>query len=114
MNNPADTAKDKGLSKIYAPLDPGIKDAVEFLRKHNINTTGSCDGKHDDRKGYPVISVEPPNISCTHLERIVVARTLLDGGYHGFTVEEHYLYQKGPLPWKSNVVITFWGEAKPE
>lgn len=111
MTDPTDTAK---LPKISAPLDPGIKDAVEFLRKHNVNTTGSCDKKHDDRRGQPWISVEPPNIASTNLERIAIAKVLLDGGYHGFTVQEEYLYQRGPVAWKTNIVITFWGEAKPE
>lgn len=112
LTDPTDTAKrPKG---IYAALDPGIKDAVEFLRKNRVNTSGSCDAKHDDRKGQPWISVEPPNMKSTRTERKHIVEVLLKGGYRGFTVEEQYLYQKGPLPWKTNIVITFWGEAKPE
>lgn len=102
----------KALAEIYRPLDPGIKDAVEFLRKHNINTYGSCDANHDDRKGEPWISVNSKGEDLV-LVRLEIAKLLLSAGYRGFTVKEEYLYQKGPEVWMTNLVIVFWGEAKP-
>ncbi len=106
-----DTAQE--LSKIYAPLDPGIKDAVDFLRGKGINTTGSCDGKHDGGKDQPWISVDSRGEDLV-LVRLEIAKLLLSAGYHGFTVKEEYLYQKRPEVWMTNLVIVFWGEAKPE
>jgi len=102
----------KDLAKISAPLDPGIKDAVEFLRGKGINTAGSCDAKHDDRKGQPWIFVdlrEGENEFDVHA-RIVAE--LLTANYHGFTVQNDYLYQKSPTPWMKHLRITFWGGGK--
>ena len=93
-------------------MDPGIKDAVEFLRKNNVNTYGSCDAKHDDRKGEPWISVDSKGEDLV-LMRLEIVKLLLSGGYQGFTVKEEYLYQKRAEVWMTNLVILFWGEAKP-
>ncbi|KKM92704.1 hypothetical protein LCGC14_1215800 [marine sediment metagenome] len=107
-----DTAKE--LSKIYAPLDPGIKDAVEFLRAKGINTAGSCDAKHDGRKGQPWIFVELRGEESELFVHDNIVGVLLAANYHGFTVQNDYLYQKSPTPWMKHLRITFWGEAKPE
>ncbi len=102
------------LSKINAPLDPGIKDAVELLRKAEIDTTASCDGKHDGKNELPSISVNVPDESQFYHIRHKISLALIRAKYHGFTIEEGRLYQKDFNPWKTQIRITFWGEAKPD
>lgn len=102
------------LSKISAPLDPGIKDAVELLREADIDTTASCDGKHDGKDERPWIRVNVPDESHFFYTRNRISLTLIRAKYHGFTIDESRLYQKDFNPWKTQIRITFWGEAKPE
>ncbi len=103
------------MNEIYEPLDPGIEDAVMLLRNAGIDTTGSCDAKHVFAASkLPWISVDVPNESFFYRIHGKVTQTLHFAGYRAFTVELHYLYQKSLTPWKVNMVITFWREAKPE
>lgn len=102
------------MNEIYMPLDPGIKDAVMLLRNVEINTSGSCDAKHEGHAGnLPWISIDIPHQAHFSLTRWAVVETLIKAGYRAFTVEEHYLYQKSSNPWKTNMIIMFWTEAKP-
>ncbi len=87
---------------------------VEFLRGKGINTAGSCDGKHDGRKGLPYIFVQLRGGETEFEVHASIVAELLAANYHGFTVQNDYLYQKSSTPWMKHLRITFWGEAKPE